>query len=142
MKFLTSTKTNPVLVNVVLLVVRIFVGFGMLTHGYPKLQKLTDSQEIEFMDFLGLGPQITLGLVVLAEFVGSIFLILGLFSRISVFFLAFTMAIAAFVVHGLNPFNESELSLLYLCVYLLLLAFGPGKYSIDAMINKKRESRW
>lgn len=142
MNYFTSTKSNPFLVDIFLLVVRIFIGFAMISHGFPKLQMLTSGEEIQFFDFLGMGPKATLVLAVFAEFVCSIFIILGLFTRIAVFFLTCAMFIAAFVVHSGDPFAKREMSLLYLCLYLLLFAFGPGKYSIDGMISKRRESRW
>jgi putative oxidoreductase len=53
------------------------------------------------------------------------------------------MIIAAFVVHGADPFEKREMSLIYLCVYLLLMAFGAGKVSVDHLIEKrKRASDW
>lgn len=142
MNYFTSTKTNPYIVDIVLLLVRVFVGFAMLSHGYPKLQQLLSGNEIVFFDFLGMGPKISLIITVFAEFVCSIFLILGLFTRPALFFLIVTMAVAGLVVHSTDEFAKQELSLLYLCVYLVLFAFGPGKFSIDGMISKRRESRW
>ncbi|MBB6369778.1 DoxX family protein [Chryseobacterium shigense] len=129
--------------DIVLFVVRVFLGFAMLSHGFPKLQMLLEGGKIEFYDFIGLGPLITLVLTVIAEFVCSILLILGLFTRISLGFLIFTMVIAAFVVHGADPFEKREMSLVYLSAYLLLMAFGAGKISVDHMIEKrKRASDW
>ncbi len=143
MNFLTSAKSNPQLVDVVLLVIRVFVGFAMLSHGFPKLQQLLSGEEIKFFDFLGLGPKISLTLAVFAEFVCSIFLILGLFTRPALFFLVITMAVAGLVVHSGDAFERKETSLLYLSIYLLVMAFGPGRYSIDHLISKRREtSNW
>ncbi len=138
-----SSNSGAVFRDVVLLIVRVFIGFAMLSHGFPKLQMLLEGNEIQFYDFLGLGPQITLILTIFAEFVCAIFLILGLFTRISLGFLIFTMCIAAFVVHGADPFEKREMSLIYLSVFLLLMAFGAGKISVDHMIEKrKRASDW
>lgn len=139
----SNSKTTPVYVDLVLLVVRIFIGFAMLSHGFPKLQQLLEGGEIKFFDFIELGPKISLILTVFAEFVCSILLILGLFTRVATGFLIFTMAIAAFVVHGADLFEKRELSLLYLSVYLLIVSFGAGKISVDYMIEKrKRSSDW
>jgi putative oxidoreductase len=139
----SNSKTNPIYIDIVLLVVRLFIGFAMLSHGFPKLQQLLEGGEIKFFDFIGLGPQISLILTVFAEFVCSILLILGLFTRVATGFLIFTMAIAAFVVHGADLFDKRELSLLYLSVYLLIISFGAGKISVDYMIEKrKRASDW
>lgn len=138
-----NSNSNSVFKDIILLVVRVFIGFAMLSHGYPKLQMLLEGGKIEFYDFLGLGPQITLILVVFAEFVCSILLILGLFTRIALGFLIFTMIIAGFVVHAADSFGERELSLVYLSLFLLLMAFGAGKASVDHMIEKrKRASDW
>ncbi|REC78633.1 DoxX family protein [Chryseobacterium elymi] len=138
-----NSNSSSVPKDIILLAVRVFVGFAMLSHGFPKLQMLLEGGKIEFFDFIGLGPTVTLVLAVIAEFVCSILLILGLFTRISLGFLIFTMAIAAFVVHGADPFEKREMSLIYLSVYLLLMAFGAGKVSVDHMIEKrKRASDW
>lgn len=139
----SNLKTNPIYVDIVLLVVRLFVGFAMLSHGFPKLQQLLEGGEIKFFDFMGLGPTVSLVLTVFAEFVCSILLILGLFTRVATGVLIFTMTIAAFVVHGADVFEKRELSLLYLSVYLLIISFGAGKISVDYMIEKrKRSSDW
>ncbi|KFF23585.1 DoxX family protein [Chryseobacterium vrystaatense] len=138
-----KSNSSSVPKDIILLVVRVFIGFAMLSHGFPKLQMLLEGGKIEFYDFIGLGPLVTLILTVIAEFVCSIFLILGLFTRISLGFLIFTMIIAAFVVHGGDLFEKREMSLIYLSVYLLLMACGAGKVSVDHMIEKrKRASDW
>lgn len=142
MNYTSSTNSDSVVKDIALLVVRVFIGFAMLSHGFPKLQMLIDGKS-DFYDFLGMGPQLSLGLTVFAEFVCSIFLILGLFSRIALGFLIFTMVIAGFVVHSADPFAKQELSLVYLAVYLLLMVFGVGKVSVDYMIEKrKRANDW
>jgi putative oxidoreductase len=142
MNYLNS-NSNPVLKDIILLVVRVFMGFAMLSHGYPKLQMLLEGGKIDFFDFLGLGPQITLILTVFAEFVCSILLILGLFTRVALGFLVFTMIVAVFVFHSADPFEKQEIGLVYLSVYLLLIVFGAGKFSVDYMIEKrKRANDW
>lgn len=135
-----KSNSSSVPKDIILLVVRVFIGFAMLSHGFPKLQMLLEGGKIEFYDFIGLGPLVTLILTVIAEFACSILLILGLFTRISLGFLIFTMIIAAFVVHGGDLFEKREMSLIYLSVYLLLMACGAGKVSVDHMIEKRRRA--
>jgi putative oxidoreductase len=142
MNYLNSIKRNPFIVDIVLLLVRVFVGFAMLSHGFPKLQQLLSGEQITFYNFLGMGQKSSLILTVFAEFVCSIFLILGLFTRFSLLFLIITMIVAAFLVHSADPFTDRETSLLYLSIYLLLMATGPSRFSIDAMISRQRDSAW
>lgn len=142
MNSLNTANSNSVVKDLVLLAVRVFIGFAMLSHGFPKLQMLIEGKT-DFYDFLGMGPQVTLGLTVFAEFVCSILLILGLFSRVALGFLIFTMLIAGFVVHSADPFEKQEMSLIYLAIYLMLMVFGAGKFSVDHLIEKrKRANDW
>lgn len=136
---MNSTKINEEAVQFALLLFRVFLGIVMMTHGYPKLQKLMAGGNIEFMDFLGLGPAISLVLVVFAEFVCSIFLILGLFTRWMLIPLIITMLVAVFGVHINDSFGKMELGLLYLVGYIVLMIIGPGRYSIDGLISKRKE---
>lgn len=142
MNYFTTTKNNALLIDIVLFAVRIFIGFAMLSHGFPKLQQLFSGEEIQFYNFLGIGAKATLTLAVFAEFVCSIFLILGFLTRIAVIFLIFTMAVAGFVVLGTESFEKKEISLLYLSIYLLIISLGAGRFSVDHLISKRRESRW
>lgn len=138
-----DSTSKPLYIDIILLVVRVFVGFAMLTHGFPKLQTLLEGGEVQFYDFLGVGPSLSLGLTVVAEFICSIFLILGLFTRPAIGISMFTMIVAAFVVHAGDGFDKRELSLLYLAIYVLLMTYGAGKLSIDGMIQKRKQaSAW
>jgi putative oxidoreductase len=67
MTILNSTAYNEKLMNFALLILRVFVGCAMLTHGIPKMMKLFSGEEVQFMNFLGLGTEISLGLTVLQK---------------------------------------------------------------------------
>lgn len=108
----------------------------MLTHGYPKLQRLF-AGEMQFGDPLGLGPEVSLVLAVFAEFFCSILVMLGFGTRLAVVPLIVTMAVAAFMVHGADPFGRKEMALLYLVGYVVLLLTGSGKISVDRLISRK-----
>lgn len=134
---MSKTGTIEVIEDLWLLILRIGVGGSMLTHGIPKLQMLFAGGEIAFPDPLGVGPLWSLVLVVFAEALCSVFLILGFFTRISSIPLVINMAVAFLVIHGPDPFGKKELALLYLLIYLNLLVFGGGKYSLDRLIRKR-----
>lgn len=143
MNYFTSTKAIPAATNIVMLLVRIFIGISMiLLHGMPKIEKYFAGGEIKFFNFLGMGATASLILAIIIEIGCSILIMLGLFTRVACAILVFTMLIAAFGVHLGDGFKVMEMSLLYLVIYSLIWAFGPRDYSVDAMISKRRESRW
>ena len=129
-----DTYKDEFLDDAAFFVLRIGFGFGMLFgHGWGKLMKLMGDEPIKFMDFLGLGPTFSLGLVVFAEFFCSILLIIGLFTRWAAFFLIFTMCVAIFYKHLGDPFAEK--AFLYLVAYVAIFMAGAGNYSVDARLG-------
>lgn len=108
----------------------------MMTHGWPKFQRLLSqwgSEEgVKFFDFMGLGPDISLVLTVLAELVAPALMIVGFQTRWAAMPAAFTMGVAAFLVHGGDPLGDKELALLYLVCFSAVACLGAGQWSIDA----------
>ncbi len=137
MKRLLYTGTREGYLDLLLLILRITLAAFMLTHGWPKLTRLFAGGEIQFGDPIGLGPALSLILVVFAEFFCSVLIGIGLGTRLATIPLIITMAVAAFVAHGSDPFGRKEIALLYLLFYLTLLVIGSRKYSIDYLITRK-----
>lgn len=133
------TNFNLGSIDLALLVLRLGISFLMLTHGFPKLMTLFGGEEISFLDPYKLGMEASLTLAVIAEFLCSLLLIIGLGSRLAVIPLMITMITAIFVVHVDDPFTRQELPLLYLLVYTVLLITGPGKYALDYYWIKRRK---
>jgi len=135
MKQLLSTKYSAGAFNAAMLLLRLAVGFLMINHGYGKLVHFGEMQG-KFMNFLGLGQTVSLALVVFAEFFCSIFLILGLFTRLSSIPLIVAMSVALFKAHNADFFGDGEKAAIFLGCYLVLLILGPGKISVDGMSGK------
>lgn len=132
-----STKVGKFNLNLGLLLLRLSAGGFMLTHGYPKLQRLL-AGEMRFGDPLSLGPEVSLVLAVFAEFFCAILVMLGLGTRLATIPLIVTMAVAAFIAHGADPFGRKEMALLYLVSFVVLLLTGGGKFSLDNFVGRKR----
>lgn len=128
---------SSLMVSVGLLVLRVIVGGFMMTHGIGKLKMLMTGGEIQFLDPIGIGMQLSLTLAVLAEFFASILIILGLGTRLAAFPLLFTMFVAGIIVHAADSFGVKEMALLYGSIYLTLMITGPGKISLDYLIGKR-----
>ncbi len=120
-----------------LLVLRVGVGLMMLVHGWQKLTGFSEMAD-SFPDPIGMGSKLSLIAAIGAEVGCSLLLILGLGTRLAVIPLAFTMLVALFVVHADDPWQKKELAALYLLIYATLLLTGPGKFSIDSFIWRKR----
>lgn len=82
---LLEPKTLSGTVNIGVLVLRITLGILMLTHGYPKFEKML-AGDMSFGNPIFLGEELSLILTVFAEFVCSILLIFGLLTRPAVSF--------------------------------------------------------
>lgn len=123
-----------------LLLFRILLGLGMLTHGLPKLQGGPDTWAAigGVMGQVGVpGPAIFWGfMAAFAEGVCGALLVLGVFTRPAALMMAFTMAVAAFVVHAADPLARRELALLYLSGALLFLFKGGGRFSVDSLFAR------
>ena len=121
---------RPISIDLGLLILRLVAGAAMLTHGYPKLQRVLNGN-FEFGDPLGLGPEISLLLAVFAELICSVLVMVGALTRLATIPLIITMAIAFYIVHGADAFSSRELPLLYMGAFLTLFFAGPGKFSAD-----------
>lgn len=120
-----------------LLLMRLGAGSMILTHGFSKLMRFFGDEPIKFMDFLGLGSVVSLSLAVFAEFFCALLILIGFKTRLATIPLMFTMLTAALVAHAADPFSRKELPLLYFIVFLSILIFGAGKFSIDGFRNSK-----
>lgn len=113
-----------------LLFLRVGIGAMMLTHGIPKINRLF-ADPIEFGDPIGLGPTISLILALIGEVVAPALLIVGFKTKLAAIPAFITMAVAALIVHGEDPFSRKEKALMYALCFLVIFFTGAGKYSLD-----------
>jgi putative oxidoreductase len=112
-----------------------FGGLMLFNHGLNKLMKFATLQN-EFYNFLGIGSRTSLLLNLFAEIFCSLLVVLGLFTRVAVIPLIIAMLVVIFSVDAKKPFLESELAILFFTAFVTLLLCGPGKISIDGMMDK------
>jgi putative oxidoreductase len=131
-------------------VLRLMLGIVFFPHGSQKalgwfgghgfsatLASFTDKMHI---------PVVFALLAIAAEFLGSIALIAGFFTRLAAFGIAVVMAVAIFMVHSHNGFfmNWSgmqkgegiEYHLLVIAICVALMIKGGGSFSIDKNFSK------
>ena len=136
------------------LVLRILGGLIIFPHGAQKLLGWFGGYGLEgtlgfLTGQLGLPAPVAL-LVILAESVGAVLLVAGLFTRVWAFLLGATMIGAIATLHAGNGFfmnwngNQAgegiEYNLLALGYFALLTVYGAGRWSLDAVIARRLES--
>ena len=92
---------------------------------------------MKFGDPIGIGSEVSFLLVVFAEFFCSIFIILGLGTRLASIPLLITMLVALLIAHGADPLLDHVNVLGYIVTYVILFFTGSGKYSLDYKIFQK-----
>ena len=140
MKKILSVTNSPKSVDVAILITRVAVAALMLYHGLPKLETLFSGDPIQFPGLFGMSPAFALGLTVFAEVVCSIFILVGFGTRLAVIPLAITMLVAVLMIHAADPFSNKEPGIHFLLLYVVLFITGSGRYSVDALMQKKQLS--
>ncbi|TCT17472.1 DoxX family protein [Bibersteinia trehalosi] len=123
-----------------LLIARVIAGYMFLLHGTAKFFEFPVSMTggngaVAFFSIYGAAAVL--------ELVGGIFIILGLFTRLTAFILSGQMAVAYFMFHAsaetlFQPMlNKGELAALYSLFFLVLIFTGAGKIALDYKIASK-----
>jgi putative oxidoreductase len=131
-------------VDPVYCLMRLIVGLVFACHGGQKL-----------LGFPGGGHGGAHGLMLLGgiiELVGGFLIAFGLLTRLAAFVSSGEMAVAYFMVHAAGKalaragspidqffpiINKGELAVVLCWVFLFMVFYGPGRWSIDALFRKK-----
>lgn len=119
--------------SVGLLVLRVLAGGAMMGHGWGKIQN-----PLHWMSGADAPPAVLQALAAIAEFFGGLGLVLGALSVVAAFGIACTMVVAiqTHVSEG-QGFGDFELAAIYLCVAVLFVTAGAGRFSIDELISRR-----
>jgi putative oxidoreductase len=121
-------------------ILRFVVGLNFLQHGLAKYLGFPHVAAFDNLQVFSL-----LGLAGAIEIVGSILLVLGLFTRPAAFILSGEMAVAYFMAHAPRAFypliNQGELAVIYCFVFLYLAFAGGGPWALDRMFESYRPAR-
>ena len=121
------------------LVVRLFFGYFWLETGWAKLNNL-DQFTSRFVDWQIPFPAFSAALSAGTEFIGGLFIMIGLFTRLTCIPMIFNMVVAIALVvvknvHGFDDFVELD-EFVYILIFFWLLMAGPGKISLDQHVNR------
>lgn len=127
--------------SVALLLLRFVAGAAFMFHGWGKIQSPFD-----WMGPEGFAPGILQALAAVSEFGGGAAWILGLLTPLASLGIACTMVVAASTHAFMNrdPFVSMtggpsyELATVFLTIAIVLIAFGPGRFSLDRLFFGRR----
>ena len=125
------------------------IGFASLLfgfHGWTRMGRAIDyvfyGQPWTFVDLVGrLGfpmPAVFAVLSVTAESIGALLVIAGLFTRWGAALIAINMAVALF--NEASKGDPLELPALYFIGAMAILLLGPGTWSLDEVLRRKRRA--
>ena len=123
-----------------LALLRLALGVSMTYHGYEKLippgglHRAHPLAGIEYFNqfVVSLGLPYWLGYISVAtEFLGGIFLVVGLFTRFWAFMIAGNMLVALWKVNLHHGYAGSEYSLALVLIAVMLVTAGSGALSLD-----------
>ena len=127
---------------------RLILGVIFVAHGAQKLFGWFGGGGVngtgDFMSSIGLNPGVPMGLVSgTGEMVGGILLLLGVLVPVAAVLLTVDMIVAIiFRTSKLGFINGGgvELNLIILAGVAALALLGPGAYSLERMVNRRRSA--
>lgn len=122
------------------MLLRVLASAMFLTHGWPKMFGDRIQPFLGGQDFFGVDIGVnTLWIAGVIEFFGGLLLVAGLFTRYVALLAAVLMVMAYLTAHRawFPTLNNGELAAMYFLVYFALFAFGPGRYSLDALLRRR-----
>lgn len=128
-----ASKCCPAMAPIGLLALRVAVAAVFVYMGYNKLFVNTG---MTIQMFSGLGfpaPSFWAYLIGLAELVGGLMVLLGVFTRIAAGWLAIIMVVALLAVHAKGPYMAALLPIMMLGATLALAGVGAGRYRLVPM---------
>ncbi|MGE5698489.1 MAG: DoxX family protein [Deltaproteobacteria bacterium] len=132
-----AIRDLPVEVDLILLFIRLVVGYAFMLHGWGKIQN-----PLGWMGPTSSVPGIFQALAAISEFGGGMALISGFLTRLGAFGIACTM-IGAVYMHSAvlgDPFvnlkggRAYELAAVFLVIAVFFVISGPGRFSLDRMV--------
>ena len=140
-----KAATQPGFASTALLLLRLIAGIAFVLHGWGKIQAPFSWMPAEAPVHI---PGFLLFLAAVSEFCGGIAWIIGLLTPLASLGIGCTMTVAVYMhmIVFKDPFvsmkaggGSYEPALVYLGIALLLLATGPGKFSLDAKLFGTRQ---
>lgn len=128
---------QPLNTDMAALLLRLIFGGLFVRYGYMKASSYNDILPM-FQDIIGIGAKLSFDLVIFAELVCGFLVLIGFLTRFTVIPIFITMLVAFFIAHKNDPFDMKAVAFLLLCLSLVVFVLGSGRYSVDALLFKRK----
>ncbi|MCR5861580.1 DoxX family protein [Flavobacterium sp. J372] len=160
-RFITgSVSSNANSYEIIYLLFRLHLGLSIaLGAGLPKMfHKINENgpddwsnkafgasewfiNQVNDIGFTFISPSFWAYLAIYGEFIGGILIAIGLFTRLSAMQLAFQFFIISFLWYeSPEPIVGMYFQQLFFFGYLLITAYGSGKYSLDKLLFQSKKA--
>jgi putative oxidoreductase len=127
---------NPVFQNIILFIIRVTIAIFLIIHGKEVFEtdkmneyiKWENFKTTSYMPYLGKG----------AEFFAGLFLLFGLFTRLTSLIIIGTFLYITFFIGNGKFWMEDQHPFLYVLFGLLFLFCGPGRFALDNLFFRKK----
>jgi len=132
-----SVNTSETRLATGLLFLRFFGALALLrTHGLPKALDIKSTME-HIPDPIGMGATFATYYAIFANVLCALFIMVGLGTRWAALAILSITLSGLFLVHAADPAKVQDTPLIYSIVFITLAILGSGKFSVDALLQKK-----
>ncbi|RQO36556.1 LysR family transcriptional regulator [Herminiimonas sp. KBW02] len=136
------TKKFPLLtvpqIDLGLLFLRVSGAFMLFhVHGWPKIMHYSE-ELLHIEDPFGLGTRFSLLAAIFAEVICAVLIALGLLTRLASLPVLGVLLVSMLIVHTQWSIAEGQFGWLLMIIFGTIALCGPGKFSFDAVIQRKQ----
>jgi len=140
---MTARFNKNAIGDVIMLILRIWVGYIMMTNGRFFFRLFYSDEDRKFFEgWFGHGlhfpfPLFMAFLAKGGEFFGGLLVLPGLFTRVGAFLIAFTMLVATLSANiGKNWGVDGTITVSFCIMAIVIMYAGGGKYALDSLFKK------
>jgi len=136
-RFLSS---GPVYQNFGLTLVRLILGAFLIYHGWEVFSEEKINGYLQWDIFKGSNGKLMVYLGKASELAAGILFVFGFLTRIASLITIGAMFYIAFIVGEGRIWYEEQYPFLFILLALVFFFTGPGSFSLDSLIFKKRKA--
>lgn len=131
-------SSSPVWLNGGLFLIRAIVGCFLIYHGWEMFDQTKINNYLQWEQFSNSSGKFMVYRGKTGELIGGILLLLGLFTRIGCLIIIGVMSYITFFLGKGIIWYDDQHPFLFVLIALAFFFTGPGNFSLDNLLFKKR----